>query len=72
MDVFRVIDKTARKDFLEVAKIIYKNDNTWVCPIDKNLDDIFDPSQNTYYNHGIAERWLLKDGTGNGRSDKFW
>lgn len=64
MDVVRVIGKKAKKEFLEVARIIYKNDNIWVCPIDKNLDAIFDPKQNTYYNHGIAERWLLKDDAG--------
>ncbi len=64
MNVVKVIDKKTQKEFLEVAKIIYKNDNIWICPIDKNLDAIFDPEQNTYYNHGIAERWLLKNGTG--------
>ncbi len=46
MDVVRVIDKKTRKEFLDVARIIYKNDNIWVCPIDKNLDAIFDPEQN--------------------------
>ncbi len=64
MIVTKISDKRSRKEFLDVARIIYKNDNIWVCPIDKNMDAIFDPEQNTYYNHGIAERWLLKDESG--------
>ena len=64
MIISKVSDRISRKEFLDVAKIIYKNDKIWVCPLDKNLDAIFDPEQNTYYNHGIAERWLLKDGDG--------
>jgi hypothetical protein len=64
MIISKVSDRTSRREFLDVAKIIYDNDAIWVCPIDKNLDAIFDPEQNTYYNHGTAERWLLKDGNG--------
>ncbi len=64
MIITKVIDNKAKREFLDVARIIYKNDNTWVCPLDKSIDAIFDPKQNTYYNHGIAERWLLKDESG--------
>ena len=64
MTINRVTDKKDKKEFLNVAKIIYKNDPVWVCPMDNQINAIFDPKQNTYYNHGIAERWVLKDDTG--------
>jgi len=64
MNVKKVIDKKGRKEFIQVAKIIYKNDATWVCPIDNEIDAIFDPKQNVYYSHGIAERWVLKNESG--------
>jgi len=64
MTIIRVNNRKTKKEFIEVAKIIYKNDDIWICPIDKNIDAIFDPKQNTYYSHGIAERWILKDGSG--------
>lgn len=64
MHISKVIDKKGRKEFIEAAKIIYKDDNIWVCPIDNKIDGIFDPKQNVYYEHGIAERWVLKDSSG--------
>ncbi|MEN8120346.1 MAG: GNAT family N-acetyltransferase [Bacteroidota bacterium] len=61
MKINRVSNKKTRKEFTEAAKIIYKNDTTWVCPLDHEIDAVFDPKQNTYYNHGVADRWVLKD-----------
>lgn len=64
MNISKVVDKKEKKEFLEVAKIIYKNDNTWVCPLDNEINGIFDPERNVYYAHGICERWILKDESG--------
>ncbi|MFC2118966.1 GNAT family N-acetyltransferase [Bacteroidota bacterium] len=61
MQITRVSDKKLRQEFTDVAKIIYKNDSVWVCPLDMQINEIFDPAQNTYYTHGIAERWVLKN-----------
>ena len=56
MELIRVTDKKQSQNFIDVAKIIYKDDNNWVCPLDNQINDIFDPGKNTYYNHGEAER----------------
>jgi len=32
MELIKVTDKKTRKEFINVAKIIYKNDDTWVYP----------------------------------------
>jgi len=64
MIINKVIDKKGRKEFIETAKIIYKDDPVWVCPMDNEIDAIFDPKKNVYYQHGIAERWVLKDESG--------
>lgn len=64
MNITKVITKKEKKAFIQVAKIIYKNDKTWVCPIDDEMDGIFDPKRNVYYSHGICERWILKDEAG--------
>ena len=64
MNIFQVIDRKGSKEFIKAAKIIYKDDRIWVCPIDNKIDGIFDPKQNVYYEHGIAERWVLKDSSG--------
>ena len=65
MKITRVTDKKTRKQFLEAAKIIYKNDKVWVCPLDKEIEAIFDPEKNPYYKHGEAERWILFDDDNN-------
>ncbi|MBN2521154.1 MAG: hypothetical protein JXB17_11650 [Bacteroidales bacterium] len=64
MKASKVIDKIGEREFTKVAKILYKDDPVWVCPLDKEIDAIFDPKQNDYYNHGIADRWILKDENG--------
>ena len=61
MKIIPVADKRTRKQFLDVARHIYLDDNTWVCPLDTEINSIFDPAVNTYFTHGEATRWVLKD-----------
>jgi hypothetical protein len=61
MNLVEVKDRRMGKAFLEVPRILYRNDPTWVCPLDKEIDSIFDPAKNVYFNHGEATRWLLYD-----------
>ncbi len=61
MRLQEVSGKKLKKAFLQVPKILYKKDNFWVCPLDKEIESIFDPEQNTYYKHGEANRWVLLD-----------
>ncbi len=65
MNLTKVSDKRTEKMFLDTARIVYKNDTTWVCPLDKDILGIFDPLVNTYFKHGIAERWVLTDDSNN-------
>lgn len=64
MIIQQVQDKQTRQAFLDVARIIYRNDPVWVCPLDQQINAVFDPSKNVYYKHGVAERWILKDEQG--------
>lgn len=59
MRIIEVNNQQAAKLFHDVGRIIYKNDNTWVCPIDEEIEAIFDPKKNVYFEHGDAARWLL-------------
>jgi len=61
MQVFEVKTKKQAKQFHDVARTIYKNDPVWVCPLDKEVESIFDPSLNVFYKHGTAARWILFD-----------
>lgn len=61
MKIIKVTDRNTKKDFVLTAKIIYKGDKTWVCPLDNDIEAIFDPAKNTYFAHGKAERWIMVD-----------
>ncbi len=63
MQIKEVNSSRTKKAFHNVARIIYKNDPTWVCPLDSEIESIFDPDKNVYFNHGEATRWLLYDGS---------
>ena len=45
MQLIEVQNKQTQKAFLNVARIIYKNDKNWVCPLDKQIEEIFDPAR---------------------------
>jgi len=73
MRISEVNSRSLAMDFIRVPKIIYRDDPVWVCPLDRDIESIFDPEKNVYYKHGEATRWILKDDRGNliGRISAF-
>ncbi|MGB8490806.1 MAG: hypothetical protein WCE64_07080 [Bacteroidales bacterium] len=61
MELLRVTDRKTKKMFLDTARFIYMNDKTWVCPLDNDIEMVFDPLRNTYFKHGTVERWVIRD-----------
>jgi hypothetical protein len=41
MTITEVKSKADKKAFLDVARIIYKNDKNWVCPLDNDIEAVF-------------------------------
>jgi len=64
MIITEVQDKKSRKEFLDVARTLYKNDPVWVCPLDADIEKIFDPSKNNFHQHGTVTRWVAKNDKG--------
>lgn len=64
MKLTEVTSKADKKAFLDVARIIYENDNNWVCPLDNDIEAVFEPAKNNFHTHGQATRWILRDNTG--------
>jgi hypothetical protein len=60
-----VLNESDGRKFLEVPLHIYRNDPEWIRPLDKDVNEVFDPSKNKFYRHGEAIRWLLMDDQGN-------
>lgn len=64
MDLIEVNNKKLAKEFLDVPRFLYKNDENWICPLDNIIDSIFNPNKNKYFDDGEAIRWILKDKNG--------
>jgi hypothetical protein len=52
------------RDFIDLPKQLYKKDPHWICPLDSDVEAIFDPSHNVFFSHGVCNRWLLADKSG--------
>lgn len=50
-----------KKIFLEVAVNIYKGDSKYIRPLDKDIEEVFDPEKNKFFKKGECTRWLLMD-----------
>lgn len=61
MRLIEVKSKNDQSVFLDTARIIYKNDRNWVCPMDFEVDSVFNPSKNVFFTFGEACRWILFD-----------
>lgn len=59
-----VDDSRSRMQFLDVARVIYKNDPHWVCPLDDEIEGIFNPETNVFFKNGEARRWVLTSDSG--------
>jgi len=64
MKIIEVNNKQTQQAFLDVARIIYKGDPNWICPLDIDIAAVFDPAKNNFHQHGSAIRWILKDTDG--------
>ncbi len=62
MHIKEVDNKLLEKKFLNVVEKIYKGDSCYVRPLDKDIKAIFNPSENGFFTHGKAVRFLLFSG----------
>jgi GNAT superfamily N-acetyltransferase len=61
MQIFEVVESADKKEFIRLAKELYRKDTDWVCPLDSEVEAVFDPERNPTFRHGEAIRWILKD-----------
>ncbi|MBM3402179.1 MAG: GNAT family N-acetyltransferase [Bacteroidetes bacterium] len=64
MILTEVKNKNTAREFLDVARRLYRNDPYWVCPLDQDIEAVFDPKKNELHQHGVCTRWVLKSDEG--------
>ena len=64
MQMHEVTSEQDKQRFLQVAIDSYKNDQEWIRPLDKDIEEVFNPEKNKFFKRGECKRWLLLDDNG--------
>ena len=61
MKLIEVTDSKTARDFILVNAALNRHNANYIRPLDKDIDEVFDPVKNKAFRHGEATRWILKD-----------
>ena len=61
MEIIEVQSKADKRDFLAISPKIGRGFDNYVQPLDKDIEDVFNPAKNKCFGFGKATRWILKD-----------
>jgi len=61
MQLTEVTNSALAKEFIQVNVQLNKANPAYIRPIDKEIDEVFDPERNKAFRHGEVARWILKD-----------
>ena len=64
MNFKEVLAKEDKREFLLFPLTLYKNLPQWIRPLDKDVENVFNPEKNKTYRHGECIRWVLKNDQG--------
>ena len=64
MKIVEVSTPSDIKKFHQVPSLIYKNDPNWIAHIKQEVEAVFIPKKNKYFEHGSAIRFILEDSNG--------
>lgn len=56
-----VSDDETRKEFLEFPSRLYKHDKNYIRPLDKDIEEVFNPKKNKLFQSGACERFIFKN-----------
>ena len=57
--LIEVTNSKTAKAFIDLPRKLYKDDPNWICPLDEDIEAVFDPSRNPYFSHGVCTRWIM-------------
>lgn len=59
--VEEVQNENHKKEFLEFPVRLYQHDNNYIRPLDKDIEEFFDPEKNKFFKSGACTRYLFKN-----------
>lgn len=64
MQLIKVTTADQAKEFIRVNVALNKGNPAYIRPLDKDVNEVFDPKKNKTFRHGEVARWILKDNDG--------
>jgi hypothetical protein len=64
MQLTEVTTRQHIRQFLELPVRLYRKEPTWIRPLDKDIEIVFDRDKNKTFRHGDCARWILSAETG--------
>ncbi|NML19350.1 hypothetical protein HHL16_00625 [Pseudoflavitalea sp. G-6-1-2] len=64
MQLTEVKDAATAAAFIQVNVVINKHDPSYIRPLDKDVEEVFDPKRNKAFGFGEVTRWILHDKNG--------
>jgi GNAT superfamily N-acetyltransferase len=64
MKIIEVKEKRTARAFLDLPASLYAADPLWVCPLENDIESVFDPARNNFHSFGSCTRWILVDDNG--------
>ncbi|MBS1663226.1 MAG: hypothetical protein JST68_19440 [Bacteroidetes bacterium] len=64
MQLIEVLNPSLAREFIQVNVELNRKNPSYIRPIDKEINEVFDPEHNKAFRHGECARWILKDGEG--------
>jgi hypothetical protein len=64
MQLTEVTNSALAREFIQANIQLNRKDPGYIRPIDKEIDEVFDPEKNKAFRHGECTRWVLKDDEG--------
>ena len=64
MQLIEVLNAGQAKDFIKVNIQINQSNPNYIRPLDKDINDVFDPKKNKAFRHGESIRWIAKNNDG--------
>lgn len=62
--IIEVTNAKTRQEFILLPVRLYKNEASWIRPLDHDIEDVFNPKKNKHFRNGEACRWILVDDKG--------
>jgi hypothetical protein len=64
MQLTEVTNRSLAEEFIRINVLINKNNPNYIRPLDKDIEDVFDPKKNKTFRFGKVIRWILKNSNG--------